>query len=118
MATKREMYNAILAVDGVASNQEMVDFINRQIEILDHRKNASSGKPTAKQVENEGIKDQILAILDTEGAKTCGELAKALEITSQKCSALLRQLGEEGSKQVVKTMEKKVAWFSLADLDE
>lgn len=115
--TKREMFSAIVALDEVQANQEMVDFLNREIEILDNRRNAKSSKPTAKQVENEGLKTQILEYLDEAGKATCGEIAKALEITGQRCSALLRQLGADGTKQVTKTMEKKVAYFSLASAE-
>ena len=77
------------------------------------KRHSESRKPTAKQKENESIKTQILEVL-ADGRKTCGDIAKALDITGQRCSALLRQLGEDGTKEVVKTMEKKVAYFSLA----
>lgn len=60
--TKREMYNEILAVTAVAENPEMVDFINRQIELLDHRKEAPK-KPTTKQIENDLCKADILVFL-------------------------------------------------------
>ena len=113
--TKREMFSAIVALDEVKANQEMVDFLEHQIEILDHRRNSKSDKPTAKQLENQGLKEQILEYLDEAGRATCGEIAKVLDVTSQRCSALLRQLGDDGTKQVVKTMEKKVAYFSLAE---
>lgn len=77
------------------------------------KRHSKSRKPTTKQKENETIKAQILEIL-ADGRMTCGDIAKALDITGQRCSALLRQLGEDGTKEVVKTMEKKVAYFSLA----
>ena len=114
--TKREMFVAIASVDAVAANQEMVDFLNHQIELLDNRKSSGERKPTAKQIENEKIKEEIKNLL-SEGRMTCGELAKALDITSQRCSALLRQLGPDGTKEVDKVMEKKVAYFSLASTD-
>ena len=111
--TKREMFLAITKVEGVAENEDMVNFLNHQVELLDSRKSGER-KPTAKQVENEKIKEDIKGLL-MDGRMTCGELAKALDITSQRCSALLRQMGEDGTKEVVKTFEKKVAYFSLAD---
>jgi len=76
-------------------------------------KKRTSTKPTKTQVENEGIKANILETLTDEGVtvKTLlGELAG--DYTSQKISALLRQLVAEG--KVVKTIEKKVSYFSLA----
>ena len=113
--TKREMYVAISEVEGVKDNAEMMEFISHEIELLDHRRNSKSSKPTKKQVENESLKTQILDYLDEAGRATCGEIAKILDVTSQRCSALLRQLGDDGTKQVVKTMEKKVAYFALAE---
>ena len=112
--TKREMFVAIGNVAEVAANEEVKSFIEHQIELLDNRKSSGERKPTAKQKENEGLKEQIKDLL-SENRMTCGEIAKALEISSQRCSALLRQLGAEGTKEVVKTMEKKVAYFSLAE---
>ena len=115
--TKREMFVAIKAV--VADNQEMVDFLDHQIEVLDSRKNSKSSKPTAKQLENAELKERIKEMLADE-RHTCGELSKALtaergeDISSQRVSALLTQMGDKGTNEVVKTMEKKVAWFSLA----
>lgn len=117
--TKKEMFAEIVTVVESAEvaeekRTEMVDFLNHQIDLLASRKSSGSRKPTAKQLENENLKEQIKGLL-LEGRATCGELAKALDITGQRCSALLRQLGEDGTKEVVKTMEKKVAYFSLAE---
>ena len=119
--TKKERFAAIATIVESAdiaeeTRTEMVDFLNHQIELLDNRKSSGERKPTAKQVENEGLKARILEIL-ADGRMTCGELAKALDITSQRCSALLRQLGADGTKEVEKVMEKKVAYFSLASDD-
>lgn len=59
------------------------------------KRNASkSDKPTKAQVANEGVKAQILDAL-TE-PKRCGDIAKELDLSGQKVSALLRQLVEAG----------------------
>lgn len=117
--TKREMFVAIANVPEVAANEEMVKFLEHQVELLDNRKSGSGErKPTEKQKQNEGIKAEIRSILEN-GSLTCGEIVKALEsrldmaLTSQRVSALLSQMGEKGSREVTKTMEKKVAYFSL-----
>ena len=118
--TKKEMFTAIANVPAVAENEEMVKFLNHQIELLDNRKSSGTRKLTAKQVENESYKEFIREYLDEAGRATCGELVKALkeetgndEITSQRVSALLTQLGEKGTNEVSKEMVKKVAYFSL-----
>ena len=76
-------------------------------------KKRTSSKPTKTQVANEAVKGEILETL-ADGRMTCGEVVKALdgEYTSQKVSALLRQL--VGTGKVNKVTEKKVSYFELA----
>ena len=114
--TKKEMFTMIKAQ--VKDNAEMVAFIDHEIELLD--KKASNKKATKTQEANVGIKSTILAIL--EGAKPMtvtemqGASAELGELSNQKVSALVRQLVEAG--EVVKTIDKKVSRFSLADKGE
>lgn len=114
--TKKEMFMMIKAQ--VKDNAEMVAFINHEIELLD--KKASNKKATKTQEANVGIKSTILTVL--EGAKPMtvtemqGASAELGELSNQKVSALVRQLVEAG--KVVKTIDKKVSRFSLADNGE
>ena len=114
--TKKEMFTMIKAQ--VKDNAEMVAFIDHEIELLD--KKASNKKATKTQEANIGIKSTILAVL--EGAKPMtvtemqGASAELGELSNQKVSALVRQLVEAG--KVVKTIDKKVSRFSLADNGE
>ena len=114
--TKKEMFTRIKAQ--VKDNAEMVAFIDHEIELLD--KKASNKKATKTQEANIGIKSTILAVL--EGAKSMtvtemqGASAELGELSNQKVSALVRQLVEAG--KVVKTIDKKVSRFSLADNGE
>ena len=114
--TKKEMFTMIKAQ--VKDNAEMVAFIDHEIELLD--KKASNKKATKTQEANVGIKSTILAVL--EGAKPMtvtemqGASAELGELSNQKVSALVRQLVESG--EVVKTIDKKVSRFSLADNGE
>ena len=115
--TKREMYKAILAVDAVSANPEMVAFLIHQIDLLDSRK--GTNKPTKTQVANEGIKETILAILgESEIPLRVKDLIadeRLADYSSSKITALLRQLlPDTGTGQVVRTIEKKVAYFALA----
>lgn len=111
--TKREMFAHIASVN--ASDAEIVDFCNHQIELLDARKGSKS--PTKTQRENEGIMDQIaLDLTEFDKPVTVTELiagGEGLEgLTNQKVSALLRKMIEAG--RVVKTIEGKKAYFSIA----
>ena len=82
-------------------------------------KKRTSTKPTKRQVENGAIKASILDILDAEEGMTVTEIVKAIgdeNLTGQRVSALLRQMGEgeNGTHQVHKEMVKGKALFTLA----
>lgn len=113
--TKREMFVAIANVAEVAANEEMVAFINHEIELLDNRKTSKKGL-TKTQKENEGVKAVIAEVLADTGEKmTVTELINDNRLngyTNQKISALLRQMVEAG--KVVKTIEGKKAFFEVA----
>lgn len=113
--TKREMFVAIANVAEVAANEEMVAFINHEIELLDNRKTSKKGL-TKTQKENEGVKAVIAEVLADAGEKmTVTELIgddRLNGYTNQKISALLRQMVEAG--KVVKTIEGKKAFFGVA----
>lgn len=90
--TKREFYVAI-------ANGEMNDevktaaaeYIAKMDEANEKRKNALS----KKQEENEAIKAEILEHLNSE-AKTATTIGELMGISTQKASALLRQLVNDG----------------------
>ena len=111
--TKREMFTRMLAITDVQANAEMVAFINHEIELLD-RKN-SAKKSTPQQAENEKIKEKILEIL-TE-PMTATQIMNAVQpffettFTNQRISALLRQLGDDGTRQIKKYQIKRVTYF-------
>lgn len=116
--TKREMFAQILTIDAVAENPEMVEFLNHQIELLDSRKGGAK-KPTKVQQENEGIKDIIYQVLSESETpmrvKDLLEDERLTDYSSSKITALLRQmLPETGDGRVTRTIEKKVAYFSVA----
>ena len=69
--TKKEMFAHIATVN--ADNAEIVEFCNREIELLNNRK--SSKTPTKTQKANEGIMDQIaIDLAEFEAPVTVTEL--------------------------------------------
>lgn len=79
------------------------------------KRNATkSDKPTKAQVANMGVKDDILSFLSGKSGVRCGEIAAELDISSQKCAALLTQLVKD-AKVVKFEGEKRVSLFKLAD---
>ena len=120
--TKRERFAQLMAIveaSNVANATELKEFIEHEVELL-NKKNSRSGKPTKTQVENEAIKTQIVSILERVGKPmTVTQLLSESELaglSNQKISALLTQLRESG--KVMRTVEKKVAYYSMATENE
>jgi hypothetical protein len=118
--TKREVINAMLANEVVSANEVWVGYLKNELALLD--KKSANKKPSKTQVANEGIKDTIVKVLAESGKRmTVTEILASGEFealtTTQKISALLRQLVEVDGK-VVKTIDKKKSYFSaVVDTD-
>jgi len=103
-----------VAIDS-ALNGVVTDEVRERLEALKvqlSKRNKGSRKPTKTQRENEGIKGDILAQLTDEG-KQCKDIAEALGISGQKCSALLKQLVDAGLAE--KFSEKRVTYFKAVE---
>lgn len=116
--TKIEKFNAIVtavADTKFADGTPMADFLNHEIEMV-AKKNAKSTTPKRKSEENEVIKARILAYLvDNADGATATEIAKGLDLSSpQKASALLQQLGPNGTNEVARKKIGKSTVFTLA----
>ena len=95
--TKREFFNEVIAViDGTSEVNvlELKEFAKAEIVKLDERNASRSSKPTKTQIENEPIKEKILEVLSTGERMVASAIAERLEISTQKASALCRQLVE------------------------
>ena len=109
--TKRDYFNRILSY----AHDEDKAFIEHELDLL-AKKNSGEKKPTATQKENESIKAVIVNVLSDGTARTIGEICKSdetlAELSSQKVSALVRQLVND---EIVKREEvKRKAYFSIA----
>lgn len=112
--TKKDMFKEVIALATENGRQDIVDFANHEIELLDRKKSSDTKSKT--QIENESIKKVIVETL-TELAKfvTITELQNANEdlkaYSNQKMSALLKQLVD--NKIVKKQNDKKVVTFGI-----
>jgi len=112
--TKREMFEMIKGV--CANDTRIVEFCEHEIELLNRK--SSKNTQTKTQIENENIKGAIVKAL-TEIAKpvTITEMqelnTEMANYSNQKLSALLKQL-VENDKKVVKTVDKKKSYFTVA----
>lgn len=116
--TKKEMYVEIRKA--VADNEQMVAFIDHEIELLT-KKSGASRKPTKTQVENEAFKADILAALAEEDApvtiKGLCEICESIaSLSNQRITHMLTDLRKDG--KVARTYVKKVAYFALGDENE
>ena len=91
--TKRDRFIEIATVlEQIEDTEALVEFIDGEIALLDKRA-AKPRKPTADQIANEGLKDEIVEILgEADAGRTATEVAVALDVSVQKASQLLRQL--------------------------
>jgi hypothetical protein len=80
------------------------------------KKSGAERKPTARQVENTKVKEKIASQMEPNVLYTVGEMLKKFEttedMTSQRLTALLCQMEEDGL--VEKTKDKGKSLFSLA----
>lgn len=112
--TKRDHFNALLAIPAVSDNPVLVDFINHELELLS-KKNSADKKPTATQQANSALKEAIIDLLVDGNPYTVSQIIKEVPecagLSNQKVSALMVQLVNEG--QVEKVIEKRVSYFKL-----
>ena len=114
-----ETIRAFLEESDFEPKEEALNFLSHEIELLN--KKSSSGKKTKNQKENEEIKKLILVALELFGEPVTvttmiKENSEMNKLSPQKLSALLKQLVE--SEEVVRTVEKRVPYFSLAKEEE
>jgi predicted HTH transcriptional regulator len=84
--TKRDVF--VEARDMFAEGSEQREVMEKAIAQLDKK----SSKPTKAQIENLGIKNEILAVIADGHARTAKEIAEEVGYSVAKVSALLRQI--------------------------
>ena len=112
--TKKEMFAEIRNI--VADNEEMVAFIDHEIELLE-RKSNSPKKPTKTQIENDGFKAEIVAYLTkVDAPKIIKELQAEIPsisgLTNQRITHMLTDLVK--AETLTKEYVKKTPYYSVA----
>ena len=112
--TKRDHFNALLAIAEVSANPTLVEFINHELELLE-KKNAADKKPTAQQSANKAICEAIVAGMEPTRLYTITELIKEIpecaDLTNQRVSALVRGMKDSGL--IERVEEKRKAYFRV-----
>ena len=112
--TQREFLTAIASNETL--NAELVDFAKALLVKADEKNAKRRETPNKTQLANEPIKAKILELL-ADKSMVASDIARELEITTQKASALARQLVD--SEQLIATDVKvkgkgSVKCYSLA----
>ena len=117
--TVRSQFETIrqILVDG-GYDDSLIEFIDGRI-AQTVKKNSTERKPTAKQLENDVFKGDILAWMDAGTVYAAGDVLKGVPsiiasgMSINRVSALMTQLVESGA--VVKTVDKRKNFYSLAE---
>lgn len=118
--TKKEMFAMVINVVSeteVENKEEMLKFLNHEVELLE-KKSGKSGE-TKTQKENKVLMEQLVEALgEMEKPVTISEFQsksthEVATLSNQKLSSLLKKLVEEENPRVVKTVEKKKSYFSV-----
>lgn len=114
--TKKDLFLEVREV--VAGNEELVTFIDHELELLNKKASTKSTKVNDEQV---ALMEKIVNALNEIGRSvTISELqkenAEMAEYSNQKLSAMLKKLVD--NKQVTKIVDKKKSYFTTAETPE
>ena len=115
--------NVMNGVDTDIASSELSEAITKlsgMAEKLAEKRSTPSKADKEKSAEHKAIADEIILVLSTEETVTNGmtvsEMQKAsdklAEYSNQKISAILRKMVDSGT--IVKTVDKKKSYFSIA----
>ena len=115
--TIRSQFEDVREVLVAAGRTDLVEFIDGRI-AQTVKKNSTERKPTAKQVENEGFKSDILAWMEPDTLYAAGDVLKGVPsvvasgMSINRVSALLTQLKDAGAVTVM--VDKRKNFYALA----
>ena len=108
--TRREFFEAVISS---VENTELVEFAQNEIVKMDERNTKRKNAPSKTAIANEPIKKAIVGVLGSEPL-TASEVAEKVEISTQKASALLRQIDGLTVTEVKVKGKGKVKGYALA----
>ena len=115
MTNKKALEIAIATLNTDPTKVEVVEKLEKMLAQVE-KKGGADRKPTAKQMENEGLKTAILSYMTVERLMTVTELMKEVPeldgMSNQKVSALIKQLKDAGL--VEKQVDKGRSLFHLS----
>lgn len=122
--TKRDFYNALVemaenGVDfGTITAEQMKEFAEHEVELLDNKKAKSKSSPNSKTTANDEFRSKILEALAKNPNRlyTITDMQKEFDFlegkSNQSVSALVRPMVESG--EIERIEEKRKAYFRIA----
>ena len=105
---------------GTISNEEMLKFLNHELELLEKKNKTSGGekKLTSRQTKNEALKGEVLNYMELGQRYTPDQLLAGVpnqptDMSKNRLVAVMHQLKAEGAIEVVK--EKGKTYYTLTD---
>ena len=103
--TKRENLMTLANLDAVKANDELTYFIAHELELLDRKTVKRSIEPSKAQKENDRLVGIVADYLAENGATNTTAIAKALDVSNQKATAVLKRGVANGI--IFKSADKK-----------
>ena len=116
--TQRNFYENVVAAN---LSDEMTEFAQSMIDKLDKKNESRRATKSKNQIANDERKTKILSAMNTDTVYTAGIIATDFGISTQRASALLKQLAEGGNLEVIegyKTTKGKVKGYKLIVKEE
>lgn len=128
--TKKMRFEELKGILETVERQDLVDFVNHEIELIDKKAMSRKAGTGKKAKENEAIAEIILEAMEKIGKPTTiTDLLKVdiladyvtedgKSLSNQKVSAILKPLlrtEENPNGTVVRTMDKKTTLFAIAE---
>lgn len=128
--TKKMRFEELKGILETMERQDLVDFVNHEIELIDKKAMSRKAGTSKKAKENDAIAEMILEAMEKVGKPTTiTDLLKVdtladyvtedgKSLSNQKVSAILKPLlrtEENPNGTVVRTMDKKTTLFAIAE---
>ena len=122
--TKRDFYNALVAMAengadfGTITAEQMKEFAEHEVELLDKKKASAKANPNSKTTANDELREKILNKLAENPNRlyTITDMQKEFDFlegkSNQSVSALVKPMVDNG--EVEKVVEKRRSYFRIA----
>lgn len=118
--TKKDYYGMIREIvveSDIENKDELVAFVDKQVEAIDSRAAKAKERAASKKVEGDALRNQVEGLLTNEYQTAEDILAQAqgADLTKGKITARLTQLVKAGvaEKEAVKVEDRKVMGYRL-----